>query len=308
MAKASRESFGEALVELGASHPEIVVLDADLSKATKSDLFAKKFPDRFFEMGIAESNLVGTGAGLALAGKVPFICSFAAFITGRYDIIRMSIAYSEANVKIAGTHAGVGIGPDGNSQMGLEDIGLMRGLPGMAVIQPADDIETRKAVAWAAKHKGPVYLRLSRQKLDDVNPGDYSFEFGRGVILKEGKDVAVLATGGLVGSALKAANELEQEGISCRVVNIHTIKPIDKALIIECGRNFGKIITFEDHNIIGGLGSAVAEVIAEEQPAKLKRIGLFDTFGESGSPEDLYVKFGFDAAGVKKSIRSFVKG
>lgn len=308
MAKASRESFGEALAELGGLRNDIVVLDADLSKSTRSELFAKKFPDRFFEMGIAEANMAGTAAGLALCGKVPFICSFAVFLTGRYDTIRMSIAYSQANVKIVGTHAGIGIGEDGNSQMGLEDLGLMRGLPGMTVIQPADDIETRQAVAWAADHKGPVYLRLTRQKLEDVNPKDYVFRVGKGVILKEGKDLAVLATGGLVAPALKACRELETEGLSCRVVNIHTIKPIDRDLVAECGRTLGRIVTCEDHNIIGGLGSAVAEVLAEEGiPCRLKRVGMPDAFGESGTPEALYAKYGFDSEGLKKTFRTFAR-
>jgi len=307
MAKASRESFGEILAELGEIYPDIVVLDADLSKSTRSEIFAKKFPNRFFEMGIAEANMIGTAAGLALCEKIPFICSFAVFLTGRYDIIRMSIAYSEANVKIVGTHAGIGIGEDGNSQMGLEDIGLMRGLPGMVVIQPADDIETKEAVKWAVKHKGPVYLRLTRQKLEDINTKDYKFECGKGVILKEGKDIAVFATGGLTYNALKASLELEKEGISCRVINIHTIKPIDKDLILECSKKFKKVITCEDHNIINGLGSAVAEVIAEEAQVKLKRIGLPDVFGESGSPEDLYKKYGFDSENLKKTIKDFLK-
>lgn len=307
MAKATRESFGEALEALGAVNKDIVVLDADLSKSTKSELFAKKYPDRFFEMGIAEANMVGTAAGLALAGKIPFICSFGVFLTGRYDIIRMSIAYSQANVKLVGTHVGLGVGEDGNSQMGLEDISLMRSLPNMVVIQPADDREAKQVVEFAVHHKGPVYLRLSRQKLDDVNGDGYKFRFGKGEILKEGNDIVLFATGGLVGPVLSAAKELESERISAKVVNIHTIKPLDTELINECAKSAKKAMTFEDHNIIGGLGSAVAEALSENSPLLLKRIGLNDIFGESGTPDGLYKKYGFDKDGVKESIRKFAR-
>jgi len=306
MAKASRASFGEAIAELGEKYKDVVVLDADLSKSTKSEVFAKQFPNRFFEMGIAEANMIGTGAGLALAGKIPFICSFGVFLTGRYDIIRMSIAYSEANVKIVGTHVGIGIGEDGNSQMGLEDINLMRGLPGMTVIQPADHIETKQAVEFAIQHKGPVYLRLTRQKLDDINKDDYKFEMGKGVVLKEGQDITLIATGALVSNVLKAAETLEQEGIHAKVINIHTIKPIDKDLIIESAKETGKVMTFEDHNIIGGLGSAVSEVLSENLPTPLKRIGINDVFGESGTTEDLYTKYGFNTAALVDSIKKYL--
>jgi len=307
MGKPTRVSFGEALAEMGEKFKNIVVLDADLSKSTKSDLFAQRFPERFFHMGIEEANMIGVAAGLALSGFVPFICSFAVFITGRYDTIRMSVAYSEANVKIVGTHAGLGIGEDGNSQMALEDVSLMRSLPGMSVIQPADDIETRQAVKFIAKHNGPVYLRLTRQVVEDINSPDYKFEYGKGVVLKDGKDVALLATGALVYNALKAGEELEKEGISAKVINIHTIKPIDRNLIIELSENIGRIITLEDHNITGGLGSAVAEVMAEFGNAKLKRIGLNDCFGESGSPSELYKKYGFDKESIKNTVRNFLK-
>jgi len=307
MGKATRVSFGEALAELGEKYKNIVVLDADLAKSTKADLFEKKFPERFFPMGVAEANMIGVAAGLALTGFIPFICSFAVFVTGRYDTIRMSVAYNLANVKIVGTHAGIGIGEDGNSQMGLEDISLMRSLPNFVVIQPADDIETKKAVEFAVEYKGPVYLRLTRQNVEKINPDNYKFDFGKGVILKEGKDVAIFATGALVYNALKAAEELEKENISVKVINIHTIKPIDKELIIETAKNIRKIITAEDHNIIGGLGSAVAEVLAENGiSAKLKRIGLNDIFGESGSTSDLYKKYGFDINGLKNSVKNFI--
>jgi len=307
MGKATRVSFGEALAELGEKYKNIVVLDADLAKSTKADLFEKKFPERFFPMGVAEANMIGVAAGLALTGFIPFICSFAVFVTGRYDTIRMSVAYNLANVKIVGTHAGIGIGEDGNSQMGLEDISLMRSLPNFVVIQPADDIETKKAVEFAVEYKGPVYLRLTRQNVEKINPDNYKFDFGKGVILKEGKDVAIFATGALVYNALKAAEELEKENISVKVINIHTIKPIDKELIIETAKNIRKIITAEDHNIISGLGSAVAEVLAENGiSAKLKRIGLNDIFGESGSTSDLYKKYGFDINGLKNSVKNFI--
>ncbi len=307
MGKPTRVSFGEALAELGEIYRNIVVLDADLSKSTKSDEFAKKFPDRFFQMGIAEANMVGVGAGLALSEFIPFICSFAVFVTGRYDTIRMSIAYTEANVKIVGTHCGTGIGEDGNSHMALEDISLMRSLPKMSVIQPVDDIETKQAVKFIVKHKGPVYLRLTRQALENINSSDYQFNYGKGVVLKEGKDVTLIATGALVYNVLKAAEELEKDNISAKVINIHTIKPIDKELIIDSAKNTNRIMTFEDHNIIGGLGSAVAEVLAENIPTKLKRIGLRDVFGESGSPEELYKKYGFDKDGIKNSVKDFLK-
>lgn len=305
-AKATRVSFGEALEELGEKNPNIVVLDADLSKSTMSIKFAKKFPDRFFEMGIAEQNMIGTAAGLALAGKIPFACSFACFLIGRYETIRMSVAYTNANVKLVGTHAGIGIGEDGYSQMGLEDIALMRALPNVSVIQPCDDIETKQAVEYIVGHEGPVFLRLTRQPLEDVNQAGYKFEFGKGVILRDGKDVTIFATGGVVFNSLLAAGELEKDGISARVVNIHTIKPIDKELIIKCAIETGKIVTVEDHNIVGGLGSAVMEVLSENYPVKVKRIGV-EKFGESGSPKALYEKYGLDPRGIAKMVREFLK-
>jgi transketolase len=308
MAKATRQAFGEALAEAGATNPDIVVLDADLSKSTMSKLFAEKFPDRFFEMGIQEANMIGAGAGLALSGKIPFVCSFACFVTGRYDTIRISVAYSQAPVRIVGTHAGIGIGEDGNSQMGLEDIGLMRGLPHMTVIQPADEIETKEAIKYLANgHNGPAYIRLTRQKLDDVNPPDYKFELGKGHVLREGSHVTCIASGGTVGGALKAAEALNGEGIDVRVVNLSSIKPIDVNLIVKCAKETGKIFTVEDHNVIGGMGSAVCEVVAEHSPAPVKRWGLPDVFGESGSPEALYAKYELDAVGIAKQLRAFLK-
>lgn len=300
---ATRKSFGQALLELGAEFPDIVVLDADLAKSTMSKLFADKYPERFFEMGISEANMIGAGAGLALAGKKPFACSFACFVTGRYDTIRISVAYSRAAVRIVGTHAGIGIGEDGNSQMGLEDLGLMRGLPGMTVLQPADDIETRQAVRWMAENDVPVYLRLTRQNVKDVNGADYTFRVGKAVELVSGNDVTIMASGGPVFHAVDAAELLKKDGIRAGVVNVHTIKPIDAEAVKKYARATGHIITVEDHNIIGGLGSAVAEVMAENGEGKLTRHGLRDMFGESGTPSDLYRKYRLDAPGIADVVR-----
>lgn len=307
--KATRQAFGEALAALGETHPDIVVLDADSAASTKSILFAKKFPQRFFEMGIAEANMIGTAAGLALSGKVPFCCSFAAFITGRYDQIRMSVAYSNANVKIVGTHAGVAIGDDGYSQQGLEDIALMRALPGMAVVQPADDVETAAAVKYLAEHRGPAFLRLTRQNVPRVHGEDYEFRFGAIDTLREGTTAVIFASGGTVAPALEAAKELEEDGISLRVVNVHTIKPLDVEGVVAAVKASGNLaITAEDHTVVGGLGGAVAECLATHHPARLLRIGIQDVFGESGSPEDLLAKHGLDAAGIARQVRAFVRG
>lgn len=304
-AKATRQAFGEALAEIGGKNQDIVVLDADLSKSTMSNIFAEKFPERFFEFGISEANMIGAAAGLAISGKIPFCCSFACFVTGRYDTIRISVAYSQANVKIIGTHAGIGIGEDGFSQMGLEDLSLMRGLPGFTVIQPADEIETKQAVAWAAQHVGPVYLRLTRQKLIDVNGADYRFEVGKGVTLAEGLDMTIFATGGTVQHAMKAKEMLAKNNVDARIVNIHSIKPIDKDLILKCAEETGCLFTVEDHNVIGGLGSAVAEVLSEYRPTPLKRWGILDVFGESGTEKDLYKEFKIDADGITEAASDF---
>ncbi|MFH1737808.1 MAG: transketolase family protein [bacterium] len=307
MAKASRLAFGEALAELGEKDKRIVALDADLSKSTMSILFAKKFPDRFFECGIAEANMVGIAAGLALAGKRPFACSFACFLTGRYETIRMSVAYSSAPVCLVGTHAGIGIGEDGNSQMGLEDLALMRALPGMTVLQPCDEIETKQAVAFMAAHNGPSYIRLTRQKLPDINKPDYRFQAGKGVILADGKDLTIMATGGTVPEALEAKKILKDQGIDARVVNIHTIKPIDKDLIGQCAKETGRILTVEDHNITGGMGGAVVEAVSETHPVPVCRWGLLDVFGESGDSKELYAKYQIDAAGIARRAAKFVQ-
>lgn len=307
--KATRQAFGEALAALGETHPDVVVLDADLSASTKSGLFAKKYPERFFQMGIAEANMLGTAAGLALSGKVPFCCSFAAFVTGRYDQIRISVAYSGANVKIVGTHAGVAIGDDGYSQQGLEDIALMRAIPTMAVLQPADDVETAAAVKWLAENEGPAFLRLTRQNVPRVHGEDYVFRFGKVDTLRQGSDAVIFASGGTVGPSLEAAEELAKEGIALRVVNVHTIKPLDVEGVVEAVKaSGGKAISAEDHTVIGGLGGAIAECLAEHHPARLLRIGVHDVFGESGTPADLLAKHGLDAAGIARQVRAFVKG
>jgi transketolase len=305
-AKASRDAFGDALVRLGETHSELVVLDADLSESTRTGKFAKKFPQRFFEMGISEANMLGAAAGLALGGKVPFCCSFAAFITGRFDQIRMSLCYSAANVRIVGSHAGVGIGEDGYSQMGLEDIALMRSLPTMTVIQPADDLETAGAVEALMTHKGPAFLRTTRQKLPRVNKEGYKFELGKGVTLVDGKDLTIVASGGTVGPAVKAAALLSASGISARVINIHTIKPIDVPLLAKAARETKRILTVEDHQITGGLGGAVCEALAEIEPVRIRRHGVLDVFGESGTPEGLYKHFKLDADGIAEVARDFL--
>lgn len=306
--KATRQAFGEALAKVGASHPDVVVLDADLSVSTKSELFAKEFPERFFQLGIQEANMVGTAAGLALAGKVPFCCSFACFVTGRYDQIRVSVAYSGANVKIVGTHAGVAIGDDGYSQQGLEDIALMRAIPTMAVIQPADDIETEAAVRFLATHVGPAFLRLTRQNVERVHSEDYKFEFGKIDTLRDGTSAVLFASGGTVGPSLHAAEELAKEGISLRVVNVHTIKPLDEEGVVEAAKACGgNVITAEDHTVIGGLGGAIAEVLGERSPSRIKRIGIQDVFGESGAPDAVVAKHGLDTAGIAKQVREFLR-
>jgi len=306
-AVASRDAFGDALLRLGETHPELVVLEADLSESTRSKKFAKKFPDRFFQMGIAEANMLGVAAGLSLAGKVPFCCSFACFVTSRFDQVRMSVCYSATNVRVVGSHAGVGIGEDGYSQMGLEDIALMRSLPTMTVIQPADDLETAGAVEALMTHKGPAFLRTTRQKLPRVNnPEGYKFELGKGVTLVDGKDLTIVASGGTVGGAVQAAALLAKDGISARVINIHTIKPLDVALLAKAAKETKRILTVEDHQITGGLGGAVCEALAEVEPVRIRRHGILDVFGESGTPEGLYKHFKLDADGIAEVARDFV--
>ncbi len=305
-ATATRKSFGTALVEIGDSFPDIVVLDADLRKSTMTGAFADTYPERSFDVGIAEQNLVGIGAGLALSGKIPFICSFACFIAGRFEQIRMSVGYTDANVKIVGTHAGIGIGEDGYSQMGVEDISAIRSLPNFAIVQPADDRETRLATRYLAEHNGPAYFRLTRQNLNDIFGSDYTFEFGKGVVVREGTDVSIFATGAMVYNSMQAAETLSKNGIKAKVVNIHTIKPLDDELLVECAKETGKIVSVEDHSIIGGLGSAVCETLSEKYPVPVMRIGVRE-YGESGPYEDVYEKFGLSSGKIAAAVERFVK-
>jgi transketolase len=304
--KATRAAFGEALAKLGERMPEVVALDADLAGSTNTHLFAKRFPERFFQLGIAEGNMVSVAAGLALAGKIPFAASFACFLTGRFEQIRVSVAYNRANVKLVGTHAGVGIGEDGYSQMGLEDVALMRSLPNMLVLQPADALEAEQAVEAAARHVGPVYLRVTRQKLEDVHASGYRFAPGLLDPLREGTDATILATGGVVANALAAAGELAKQGRSVGVVNVHTLHPIDGAGLVALAGRCPRLVTVEDHGLVGGLGSAVCEALAEVPDARVRRIAV-RTFGESGTGEALYEKHGLHAAGIARVVSEFVQ-
>ena len=303
--KATRAAFGEALLDLGARDPRIVTLDADLSKSTMTSAFATKYPHRAYNLGIAESNMVGIGAGLALTGKIPFVCSFACFVVGRFETIRISVAYTNANVKIVGTHSGIAIGEDGYSQMGLEDIACIRALPNVAIVQPADEVETKQVIAHALEHEGPMYLRLTRQNLDDVCPSDYRFRLGRWVVLRPGADVTLIASGGPVANALKAATLLAGDGISAEVVNAASIKPLDEDLLVRSAGKTGHVVTVEDHSIEGGLGGAVAEVLGEMLPTPLKRLGVHG-FGESGDAKGLYAKHGLDPASIARSVAKFL--
>ncbi len=306
---ATREAYGAALAELGRQNKNVVVLDADLAKSTKTIEFGKEFPDRFFDMGIAEQNMIGTAAGLAAAGKIPFASSFAVFATGRvYDQIRNSIAYPRLNVKIAATHAGITVGEDGASHQSVEDIALVRVLPNMTVFVPADAVETKAAVRAAAEMDGPVYIRLGRSGvpvLHDEN--SFRFEPGRAVKLRDGSDATVIACGIMVAAALEAAEQLAGEGISVRVLDIHTIKPLDLEAIVEAARATGAVVTAEEHSIIGGLGGAVAEVLVENHPVPVRRVGIRDTFGESGKPAELLEKYGLTPADIARAVREVIK-
>lgn len=304
MGKSSRLAFGETIADLGAEYKNVVVLDADLSKSTMSTIFAKKYPDRFFEMGIQEQNMIGVAAGMALSGKIPFICSFSIFLIGRSETIRLSVGYSNTNVKLIGTHCGIGIGEDGYSQMGLEDIALLRSLPNMVILQPADEIETKEIIKYAVQNEGPMFIRLTRQNLDDIHQKDYKFNFGKGDMLHDGNDATIFTTGGVVSNTLKAAQELTKEELNIRVINIPTIKPIDEDIIIKSAKETKHIFTIEDHSIIGGLGSSVCEVLSECYPKQVTRLGVINSYGESGTPEDLYEKYNFHVDGIIKSIKS----
>lgn len=302
--KATREAFGEALLSLGERNPDVVALDGDVATSVMTADFGKRFPDRYFQFGIAESNMIGVAAGLAMAGKTPFVASFACFITGRFETIRMSVGYNRANVRIVGTHVGIGIGSDGHSQMGLEDAAIMRSIPNMVVIQPGSGIETERAMEYLAEHRGPAYLRLTRQKVREIHDESFTFDFGKGVVLREGADVAIIASGATVAEALEAADLLAGHGISATVVNIHTLQPIDTELLAELAETCGKIVTVEDHVITGGLGGAVCEALAERRPAPVLRLGVHG-FGESGDPKELYDRFGISGARVAEATAGF---
>ena len=302
---ATRQSYGEELEKLGKENEKIVVLDADLSSATKTNIFAKSFPERFFDMGIAEQNMMSTAAGMATCGDIPYVSTFAVFAAGRaYDQIRNSICYPNLNVKICATHAGVTVGEDGATHQMIEDISLMRTLPNMKVLSTSDDTQTRWAIREIAKIDGPVYLRLCRLASPVIYNENQKFEIGKGIQIGEGTDATIFATGITVSEALKAKELLKNDGIDVRVVDIHTIKPIDKELIIKCARETRKLFSVEDHNIIGGLGSAIAEVLADEEPKKLKRIGIPDTFGKSGKALELMQYFGINAENIAKIVKS----
>ncbi|MGX9755870.1 transketolase family protein [Clostridioides difficile] len=305
MGIATREAYGQALKEL-SENKDIVVLDADLGKATKSISFKEVAPDRFFDMGIAEGDMIGTAAGLATCGKIPFASTFAIFAAGRaYEQIRNSVAYPNLNVKIAATHAGVTVGEDGGSHQAIEDISLMRGIPNMVILNPADGIEAKKAIFSAVDYNGPVYIRLGRATTEDIHNDDYNFKIGKGEILRQGSDVAIIATGIMVSKAIKSAELLSEEGIEAMVVNISTIKPIDSELIVKAAKNTGKVVTVEEHSVIGGLGSAVTEVLSEKYPVVVKRIGINDEFGQSGNPESLLKYYGLTVENIVSTVKEF---
>ena len=308
MGKATREAYGEALVEIGAKNNNIVVLDADLSKSTKTDGFKKAYPDRFFNVGIAEQNLISVGAGLAAAGKVPFVSSFAMFAVGRaFEQVRNAVCYPKLNVKICATHAGITVGEDGATHQSLEDIACMRAVANMKVIVPADAAETKAVIHWVADYEGPVYVRLGRAGVADVTPEGYMFTPGKAQVLRDGKDVAIIACGALVGPAMEAADALHAKGIEARVINMASIKPIDEEAIVAAAKEIGAIVTAEEHNIIGGLGAAVAEVLVSTVPVPMERIGVADTFGESGTPKELMAKYGLSADNIVAAAEKVMK-
>ena len=303
---ATRDSYGNALTELGAKHENLIVLDADLAGATKTSIFKKAYPERHIDCGIADGNMMGIAAGLAATGKVPFASTFAMFAAGRaFEQIRNSIGYPKLNVKIGATHAGISVGEDGATHQCNEDIALMRTIPGMFVISPSDDVEAKAAVYAAYEHEGPVYLRFGRLAVPVINDRpDYTFELGKGITLKEGNDITIIATGLCVYESLEAAKMLEADGIHARVINIHTIKPLDEALVVKAAKETGRIFTVEEHSIIGGLGSAVCDTLAAQHPARVTKIGVEDTYGESGPAVELIHKYGLDAEGIYKKIKA----
>jgi transketolase len=301
---ATRDAYGETLAELGAENSAVVALDADLSGSTKTGVFAKKFPERFFNMGIAEANMVGTAAGLAAGGKVPFVSTFAIFAVGRaWEQVRQSVAYPKANVKIVATHGGVTVGEDGGSHQSVEDIAIMRAVPNMTVIVPADGVETRSAIRAAAAYKGPVYVRLGRNKVPTIFPAEYRFEIGKGCEMAPGSDLTFVTTGLMTAQALAAAELLRKDGISARVVHLGTIKPLDAEIVLKAARETGAIVTAEEHSVVGGLGGAVAELLGERCPVPLKRVGVQDRFGTSGKAEELLKYFGLTSEDLVEAAR-----
>ena len=306
---ATRESYGNALVELGAEHDNLIVLDADLAAATKTGVFKKAYPDRHIDCGIAECNMMGIATGLSTTGIVPFASTFAMFAAGRaFEQVRNSIGYPHLNVKIGATHAGISVGEDGATHQCNEDIALMRTIPGMVILNPADDIEAKACVKAAYEYNGPVYLRFGRLAAPVINDRpDYKFELGKGVVLREGKDLTIVATGLCVSSALEAAEKLAADGIDAKVINIHTIKPLDEELIVAAAKETGKVVTVEEHSVIGGLGSAVCDALAEKCPVPVKKIGVQDVFGESGPAVALLAKYKLDGEGVYEQVKEFCK-
>ena len=306
---ATRESYGNALVELGAEHDNLIVLDADLAAATKTGVFKKAYPDRHIDCGIAECNMMGIAAGLSTTGIVPFASTFAMFAAGRaFEQVRNSIGYPHLNVKIGATHAGISVGEDGATHQCNEDIALMRTIPGMVILNPADDVEAKACVKAAYEYNGPVYLRFGRLAVPVINDRpDYKFELGKGVVLREGKDVTIVATGLCVSSALEAAEKLAADGIDAKIINIHTIKPLDEELIVAAAKETGKVVTVEEHSVIGGLGSAVCDALAEKCPVPVKKIGVQDVFGESGPAVAILAKYKLDGEGVYEQVKEFCK-
>ena len=304
---ATRDVYGETLAQLGESSQEIVVLDADLSGSTKTNIFAKKFPERFFNMGVSEADMMGTAAGLAAAGKIPFASTFAIFASGSaWEQVRQSIAYPKLNVKIVASHGGITVGEDGASHQAIEDIAIMRAIPNMTVIVPCDGVETRSVIQEIVKYNGPVYVRVARGKFPVVLPEDYKFTMGKGVVVRDGKDAAIIANGLMVSHALQAAAMLEKEGLQIQVINMSTIKPIDRELIIKAAQETGAIVTAEEHSIIGGLGEAVASVVAEECPVPLRRVGIQDRFGQSGLAEELLIHYGLMPKDIAATVKEVI--
>ncbi len=305
MKKSTRQAYGEALVELGSINENIVVLDADLTKSTKTNLFQEKFPERHINVGIAEADLIGTAAGLAASGKIAFASTFAMFAAGRaFEQIRNTVAYPKLNVKIAPTHAGISVGEDGGSHQSIEDIALMRSIPGMVVLSPADATETKKMIFAAAKYNGPVYIRMGRLDVPVLFDEDYDFQIGKGNILEEGEDVSIITTGLMTARAVEASKKLKEMGISARVINIGTIKPLDEELILKAAKETKFIVTAEEHSVVGGLGSAISEFLSEEHPTKIKKIGLYDVFGQSGTGDELLEKYNLTAEKIIEVVKN----